>query len=285
MPARYDLLPHEWAFNAFLLLVAMRLALHPGGLWLGGAFVLLMLVGAVLAATRTLRWHWQLRLLWYPCAMGMSFYLLPLAIAVLQVPRADGLLAGYDASMLGAQGAALMLPLTSPWLTDLMTLGYIFFFYYLITGPAHYFFSDLAHLRACFAGMFTTYALGFTGYLLWPAGGPHLAGSFAGPLPHGPLSSVVLPFIDTASNGVDVFPSIHAALSLYLLLFDWRHFRARFWRLLVPTALLWVSTVYLRYHYVVDLAGGLAVSLAGLAVSRRYERSELARRIDAQALA
>ena len=40
-----------------------------------------LVVGVMLLATRTLRWHWQLRLLWYPCAMGLSFYLLPLAIA------------------------------------------------------------------------------------------------------------------------------------------------------------------------------------------------------------
>ncbi|HVT34726.1 MAG TPA: hypothetical protein VHE37_04060, partial [Nevskiaceae bacterium] len=53
--------------------------------------------------------------------------------------------------------------------------------------------------------------------------------------------------------------------------------------LLLPTVLLWMSTVYLRYHYVVDLAGGLLVCLAGIAASRLYERSELATRINCAA--
>ncbi|HVT34006.1 MAG TPA: hypothetical protein VHE37_00370, partial [Nevskiaceae bacterium] len=213
---RLSILPHEYAFNAFLLLVAAREIFQSGSLLIGAAFVLLAVAGGVLVAwtqqcPQPLRW--RLRLLWYPCAMGLSFYLLPLAIAALSVPRADALLSGIDGRMLGAQAAALLLPYATPAVTDVMTLGYVFFFYYLIFGPAHYFFRDLALLRACFAGMFVTYALGFTGYLLWPAGGPHLAGQFALALPHGPVSALVLPFIDTASNGVDVFPSIHAAIS------------------------------------------------------------------------
>jgi hypothetical protein len=276
-------LPHEFAFNLFLLVVALRCA--GIGAFLGaGSFLALVVVGVALAiwtVQRPTSLRWRLRLLWYPVAMGLSFYLLPWAIALLQVPRADALLSAADAALLGDQAGALLLPLATPALTDLMTLGYVFFFYYLICGPAHYFFRDLALLRACFAGMFVIYALGFSGYLLWPAGGPHLAVRFAADLPLGAIARVVRSFIDTASNGVDVFPSIHAAISLYLLLFDWRNFRARFWRMLMPTTILWVSTVYLRYHYAVDLIAGFAVCLVGWWVARRYQFSAQARAIDA----
>src|SRR5204863_1230406 len=83
----------------------------------------------------------------------------------------------------------------------------------------------------------------------------------------------VQPYVDGGSNGVDVFPSLHVALSLYLLGFDWWHFPARFWRLLVPCVALWFSTLYLRYHYVVDLIAGVAISLVGLWVADRYAQS------------
>ena len=44
---------------------------------------------------------------------------------------------------------------------------------------------------------------------------------------HGPwLLDSTLDAVNRGSNAVDVFPSVHVAASLYLLLFDWRHWRA-----------------------------------------------------------
>jgi membrane-associated phospholipid phosphatase len=37
---------------------------------------------------------------------------------------------------------------------------------------------------------------------------------------------------------------------------------------------MWLSTVLLRFHYFVDLLGGLAVAACGWWVLRRYERRE-----------
>jgi membrane-associated phospholipid phosphatase len=163
-------------------------------------------------------------------------------------------------------------------------LAYLFFFYYLIFGPGWYCLYDLPRFRACFAGLFTTYALGFLGYTLLPAGGPYLSMSSLPPLEGGWLTRQMLPVINHGSNGVDVFPSIHCAASLYLLAFDFRHFRQRFWRLLLPCVALWISTVYLRYHYVVDLLGGVVIAAIGLITAWRYERSVLASNIDNQSM-
>jgi membrane-associated phospholipid phosphatase len=44
-------------------------------------------------------------------------------------------------------------------------------------------------------------------------------------------------------------------------LFDRAHKRWRFWLYLVPCAGFWVSTLYLRYHYFVDLVAGLLLSV------------------------
>jgi len=116
-----------------------------------------------------------------------------------------------------------------------------------------------------------------------PAGGPHLMLHFAAALPAGPLTRLMLPVVDGGSNGVDVFPSIHAAVSAYLLGFDALYHRRRFQRLLLPCVLLWLSTVYLRYHYLVDVAAGFTLALAGLAVVWLYQRSSLAQAIETEA--
>jgi membrane-associated phospholipid phosphatase len=64
------------------------------------------------------------------------------------------------------------------------------------------------------------------------------------------------------------------------LLFDFKHYRRRFWLLLIPCIALWMSTVYLRYHYVIDLAGGVVIAAVGVFAASRYELSEMAEAID-----
>lgn len=270
-------LPHEWAFGGWLAAMACGLLLlagpaHPSTLWFAG----LALVGPLLRAwclAHPTQLRWRVRLLWYPCAMGFAFYALPAAIAVLGRPGADALLAGLDQHLLGAAAAERLAALQSPWMTDGLLLAYLFFFVVLIFGPGHYCWHDLARFRACIAGLFTLYALGFAGYVWLPAQGPAAALlPSLGPLPLGPIAERMRPVIAAASNGVDVFPSIHFAASLFLWLFDWRHHRARFWRWSLPILALWLSTLYLRYHYLVDLLAGMVPALVGFAVATAEER-------------
>ncbi|MBI3857133.1 MAG: phosphatase PAP2 family protein, partial [Planctomycetes bacterium] len=71
------------------------------------------------------------------------------------------------------------------------------------------------------------------------------------------------------TTGVDVFPSLHCAVTAYLLGFDFRHNRRRFWILLAPGVGLCLSTIYLRYHYAIDVAAGFALSALALALALR----------------
>src|SRR5580692_329515 len=97
--------------------------------------------------------------------------------------------------------------------------------------------------------------------------------SFKTPL-HGPwLLDWTLNTVNHASNSLDVFPSVHVAASLYLLLFDWKHWRRRFWWVLTPCLMLWFSTMYLRFHYFVDLLAAVPVALAGWWMAEAYEAS------------
>ena len=93
---------------------------------------------------------------------------------------------------------------------------------------------------------------------------------------HGPwLLDSTLNAVNRGSNTVDVFPSVHVAASLYLLLFDWQHWRRRFWWVLVPCTVLWWSTLYLRFHYFVDLLAGVAVALIGVWTAKKYAQASL----------
>jgi hypothetical protein len=270
------LLPHELVFGFFLLLTWLRLAGRAGPFTLPALAFLALLVAPIVvipwAARKPSPTRWRVRLLLYAPLMGASFSLLPSAFALLELPSADAQIVAWEHAILGDQMFPAIHALENPVLTDAMMVAYLFFFYYLVAGPAYYCIHDLHRFRLCFVGLFTIYGLGFIGYSAFPTAGPYLFLEFAEPLASGWITDFAKPVVDSASNGVDAFPSIHVAVSLYLLSFDAWHYRRRFWRMLAPCIGLGASTMYLRYHYGVDVLAGITLTGVGLAVAAAYER-------------
>ncbi|MCB9727885.1 MAG: phosphatase PAP2 family protein [Deltaproteobacteria bacterium] len=60
----------------------------------------------------------------------------------------------------------------------------------------------------------------------------------------------------------DCFPSGHTAVSLVVLLMAFRQQRKVFWVALPVVSALIFSTIYLRYHYVIDLVAGATLAVA-----------------------
>jgi membrane-associated phospholipid phosphatase len=58
----------------------------------------------------------------------------------------------------------------------------------------------------------------------------------------------------------DVFPSMHVAISFVVWLYAYRSSKKLFWILSPLILSLWFSTVYLRYHYLVDVLAGLVLA-------------------------
>lgn len=267
-------LPHEWVFGAFLSMIGVWLFVDRATRGLSADFFvcLAFIVALVVWTERNpTPWRWRIRLSSSFVVMGVSYYAMRVAVPLLGNPRADNLLLQWDRDILGETPAVVLQAWLYPWLEDVAMAGYLFFFYYLLAGPGYYCFRDIPTFRKCIVGLFTMYGLAFTGYTLFPAGGPHYAVVFHTPLDGPWLVDSMLGAVNRGSNSVDVFPSVHVAASLYLLLFDWRHYRRRFWWVLAPCMLLWWSTVYLRFHYFVDLLAGVVVALIGWWVARKYE--------------
>lgn len=103
------------------------------------------------------------------------------------------------------------------------------------------------------------FALSYLGYMLWPTLPPYrflehdvpLRGVFAAEWLHAVLN-------EAEFHKWNCFPSGHTMLSVLSLAIAWRHARRLFWALLPVVSLLVLSTVVLRYHYVVDVIAGLA---------------------------
>jgi len=290
-PERWHVLPHEIVFMLFMGAAWVRVGLSAGFDQSSAMLFLLYLLSLVWVVgwcqSRPTPYRWRLRLLLTLTISILCYFSLTTAVPLMHNPNGlatlnwhqDGTLAQWDALLLGDAPRGLMLLESPSWVTDFFMACYLFFFYYLVGGLLYYCLKDLNQFRIIVVGFCTLYALGYVGYMLMPAVGPvDELGSRTG----GWLTNTGGSIIAQRGNGVDVFPSIHMAASLYLLLFDFKHRRNHFWWVLAPTVGLWISTVYLRYHYGVDLIAGIILALGCVWLTRWFAESRLCADVESE---
>jgi len=119
------------------------------------------------------------------------------------------------------------------------------------------------------------YYLSFIGYMLFPALGPRYAIEHLQTMNiDGSLISKTIQDFLNSLEGVkrDAFPSGHTAIALVVLFSAFRYARRFAYFLLIPVILLICATVFCRYHYVVDIIGGLILAVVSLVLGELYYR-------------
>lgn len=174
----------------------------------------------------------------------------------------DRTLLAVEQWLFGGQPVVWLERFISNDLTNLLTVCYsLFFFYAPLLALDLYLRKRYQQFREFLTSVILCFFLGYFGYILVPAVGPRytLADQFSRDLSGSTIAERLRETIDVLeSTRRDCFPSLHTAVSLLTLSFAWR-FEKWFFVLFFPFAVgLFFSTVYLRYHYLVDiLAGGL----------------------------
>ena len=69
---------------------------------------------------------------------------------------------------------------------------------------------------------------------------------------------------------LDAFPSGHTMITVTVLIVAWQRARKLFWYLLPVGTLLIFSTMYCRYHYLVDVIAGLILAFATVPLAERW---------------
>lgn len=173
---------------------------------------------------------------------------------------------------------------SSPKMDTLMSRSYFFFFFFIVYGlsGAYIFGTPLWYERAVTAFVIA-YVIGVAGYCLFPAVGPafyeetaHFLRATSGDglkrflLGHyrdfclNPQTAKI-----ARCNGLAAFPSLHCAHSL---LFMYYLGKKEIWMpviLFIPLVLLLISTVWLGWHWAVDLLGGVLVAWLTIRLTRR----------------
>jgi hypothetical protein len=192
------------------------------------------------------------------------FYLAVARITpALGTPLRDAELYAADCALFGETPAVSWQPYTRAWPTEVFSAAYLSYHGYLHLALIHGLLQTPAYLERLAAPLMRAFAVGFAGYLLVPAVGPvaALSGAFSTPLPGGAVTRLNDALVAHGSSVYDVFPSLHVLVTCVLLDHDWQAARRRFWLMLLPAGLLVASTLYLRYHYAIDLIAGLALFL------------------------
>ena len=212
--------------------------------------------------------YWEIVRDWFPFLVILLMYysLWGDATHLLVSHDCDRQLIDLDQRLFGFQASLAIQRFITPSRTAWMEFSYFYHVLHIpLVGCFVYLCRPRSRFREMMSGLMVVTFLGLVGYILVPAIGPLYTQQNLYTIPlRQPISlfNQQLEFMDLARIHRDVFPSMHVAISFLVWLYAFRNSRLLFF-LLSPLVLsLWVSTVYLRYHYLVDVLAGLVLAPA-----------------------
>ena len=219
--------------------------------------------------------YWEIVRDWFPfLAILLMYYSLWGEATHLLVPvDRDRELIALDQRLFGFQASVAIQRFITPPRTAWMEFSYFYHILHIpLVGCFVYLCRPRARFREMMSGLMVVTFLGLLGYILVPAIGPMytLHDVYTVPLSQ-PVSffNQQLQFMDLARIHRDVFPSMHVAISFVVWLYALRNSKFLFWVLSPLVLSLWISTIYLRYHYLVDVVAGLLLAPVSFVLANR----------------
>ncbi|MDP2157778.1 MAG: phosphatase PAP2 family protein [Nitrospirota bacterium] len=207
--------------------------------------------------------HWAYHLIFPTISILAIFDSLEYIVHYVNPQDIDPLLIKLDFLLFGGHPTVMMERIMHPLLTDLLQIAYSSYYFLAITLGAVLLIrkDEKAFDRSLFLIMFCFY-LSYAGYLIFPALGPrftmnHLQNAELQGLLVGPIQELL-----NRLEGIkrDAFPSGHTGIALTVLFLAFKFEKKLFWIFVPFVSALIFSTVYLRYHYVVDVLAGIILT-------------------------
>jgi membrane-associated phospholipid phosphatase len=186
----------------------------------------------------------------------------------------DPILIRIDYMIFDNHPTVMLERIATPFLTDMLQVAYSTYYFIPISfGIILLLYNQREDFERSLFLILFGYYLSYLGYILMPALGPRFAiahlhntelnGLF--------LAEPIQNFLNYL-EGIkrDAFPSGHTAVALIVLYLSYRFRRWFFWILLPIVLALLFSTVYCRYHYVVDVIAGVALTMLTIIMGEWY---------------
>ncbi|MEA1928353.1 MAG: phosphatase PAP2 family protein [Candidatus Auribacterota bacterium] len=181
-----------------------------------------------------------------------------------------------DRYLFGCDPTVWLQRVTTPWLSEVLQLLYATnYFLPLILALTLYLKKEKIPFQKTIFVVTLGYILSYLGYFVIPAIGPRFTIHHTVPLQGLFIREQLHRIIySMESCPRDCFPSGHTEIPLITLWLAYRFKRVLFWIYLPIVTGLVCSTVYLRYHYVVDVIAGMALAGIVILLARRVENRE-----------
>lgn len=180
-------------------------------------------------------------------------------------PDIDHALIQIDFFIFGVHPTLWMEQWIVSWFTDIMSLAYLsYYFIPVVFAVVLYLKGRMVEFERSIFVLAFGYYISFIGYILFPAIGPRYAMAHLYSIPL--EGSFITDFVRDTLNALehnkrDVMPSGHTQIVLMVLFMAYRYEKVLFYVFLPIICGLILSTVYLRYHYIIDLMVGMALAI------------------------
>jgi hypothetical protein len=199
----------------------------------------------------------------------------------------DALIFEVDLRVFGFEPSVWMDRFVSPASTE--WFAFFYFFYFLILTihvlPMMLVERDVRILGRFAVGLLLVFLTGHLLYMVVPGWGPYryLDGTFQHPLVGGPFWKLVGETVHAGGALKDIFPSLHTAVPTFLAIFSFRHRNVAPFKYTWPVVAFFatqiiIATMFLRWHYLLDVVAGLALAAASSYVGGRIADWEYAKR-------
>lgn len=194
----------------------------------------------------------------------------PYIISALGLPSVDSLLARWDLTMWKSDPVFWPDILQNPFLTEFLQLVYFMFIpSVIILGFLYWYQRPSREFRLCTFLVAITFLITYLGYIALPARGPR----FMDYASHHPTLQGLWAFrffqgsLDSLEGWqYDCFPSGHVAVMIVCAYAARKLPSFVFWAYCILAALIAFSTIYLRYHYMIDVLAGALLAMLLIAL-------------------
>ena len=269
--------------SLILLLVLLLYPRFPQGWQLLAGFGFLLVLAFFISAARRAWSH--IKIVRILCDFSPIFFIFVIFemlgwITPYVRPDIDTLLIRTDLAIFGVNPTVWLERFFIPWVADVLVLAYLsYYFIPLILIIVLYFKGNKKEFSTTVTTLLLGYYLCFAAYIAMPAVGPRftLASLQHVPLRGGAISDWAFNTLNALEgNQRDCFPSGHTQTVLISLWFAFKYKRPFFWVCLPVASALIFSTVYLRYHYVIDVIAGVVYAgitvFLGIKLTTRWQR-------------
>ena len=287
---------HDWLVFVFLTilsavsLTATRSPTQLRASCLLVALTLFQIVTVVSVRSGWLRQPWAGPILYRLAIVApiqASYFVLGSLLPIVSPHNLDASLHALDLRIFGLEPSVALIPFVNSFTSEWFAFFYFCYFFALALHVIPIlFFSRRPRILSEFAfGFIVCFGLGHLLYILVPGFGPYRALSdlFPSKFPSGQWIDMVMTTVASGGAQKDIFPSLHTAAPTFLAIFSYRN------RHLMPFRYTWgilyffamnivVATMFLRWHYIIDIVAGLALATLAAELSMRLTDRELQRR-------